>query len=300
MSSYYQISETPDFHRKLYDLDRAIFAKWQRVGRIIYKDPFHSSLKTELVKGSQHGTYSVRLDDNYRIIFRHIKPDQIVLLWVDKHDPAYIKAQQITPVVEKGIFKIVDVADSDTGLYDNHISDNLTNINGALFRSWSDDELLGSGLTTEWLPIIRQMNVWTDLEKVEGQIPNETINYLLNLIANGEESDQDTQLRAKLIKPETREDIHVFDNYEEFEKALEGSLEEWMLFLHPSQKQIIEANYNGPARVKGAAGTGKTVLAIHRARYIAKNLDNPLDKVLFLSYNRQLAGIVNELQTRQG
>ena len=46
-----------------------------------------------------------------------------------------------------------------------------------------------------------------------------------------------------------------------------------MLFLHPSQRKLVEKNFNGPARVTGGAGTGKTVVAMHRAKEIVRKLD---------------------------
>src|SRR3546814_3569505 len=52
--------------------------------------------------------------------------------------------------------------------------------------------------------------------------------------------------------------------------ALPISWEKWTVFLHPEQRQLVECNYNGPARVSGSAGTGKTILALHRAVALAR------------------------------
>ena len=47
-------------------------------------------------------------------------------------------------------------------------------------------------------------------------------------------------------------------------------IEDWMIFLHPNQRSAIGRHYSGPARVRGSAGTGKTVVGLHRAVWLAK------------------------------
>ena len=77
-------------------------------------------------------------------------------------------------------------------------------------------------------------------------------------------------------------------------------LEDWMLFLHPDQKQLAVAPANGPARLRGVSGSGKTVVAIHRARHIARTLlqSGIGMQVLFLTYNRSLADMVDRQLSR--
>ena len=60
----------------------------------------------------------------------------------------------------------------------------------------------------------------------------------------------------------------VMNNVEELAAALEYPWERWTVFLHPDQRGIVERNYNGAARVSGSAGTGKTVVALHRVAYL--------------------------------
>ena len=45
-----------------------------------------------------------------------------------------------------------------------------------------------------------------------------------------------------------------------------------MAWLHPEQRKLAYKDYNGPAMVRGGAGTGKTVVAMHRAKCIADQL----------------------------
>jgi len=73
--------------------------------------------------------------------------------------------------------------------------------------------------------------------------------------------------------------------------------EDWMLYLHPDQKALVHKRFNGPARLRGVSGSGKTVVAIHRVREAARNLVSAgsRDSVLFLTYNRSLCELVERL-----
>lgn len=52
-------------------------------------------------------------------------------------------------------------------------------------------------------------------------------------------------------------------------QAATGPMQDWMGFLHPAQARLVRRCFNGPARVRGAAGTGKTVVLLHRAAWLA-------------------------------
>ncbi len=80
---------------------------------------------------------------------------------------------------------------------------------------------------------------------------------------------------------------------EELERALEYPWEKWIIFLHPAQKQLVEREYNGPARVAGSAGTGKTIVALHRAVFLARK--HPDARILLTTFSDNLA---NALKTR--
>ena len=54
------------------------------------------------------------------------------------------------------------------------------------------------------------------------------------------------------------------------QRALDFPWEKWTVFLHPEQRQWVERDYTGPARVSGSAGTGKTIVALHRAAHLAR------------------------------
>src|SRR5690606_19412189 len=87
---------------------------------------------------------------------------------------------------------------------------------------------------------------------------------------------------AALENPDTRRRFHVVEDEVELAEILNAPLEKWRVFLHPSQRQLVEMNANGPVRVLGGAGTGKTVVAMHRAKYLVEHIfDRPEQKLLF-------------------
>lgn len=76
-----------------------------------------------------------------------------------------------------------------------------------------------------------------------------------------------------------------------------GPIEDWMVWLDPTQAPLVLRNFTGPARIRGASGTGKTVVALHRAHYLAEQLGH---RVLFTTYVGSLVNVESELFQRLG
>jgi hypothetical protein len=72
-------------------------------------------------------------------------------------------------------------------------------------------------------------------------------------------------------------------------------IEEWMAFLDPTQARLVRRNFNGPSRIRGAAGTGKTVVALHRAAYLARTMEG---RVLVTTYVRTLPRVMAAMMQR--
>ena len=87
--------------------------------------------------------------------------------------------------------------------------------------------------------------------------------------------------------PDARRRFRTIANVEELELALAYPWEKWTIFLHPAQRELVERDYSGPARVSGSAGTGKTVVALHRAVHLARS--NPEARVLLATFSDTLA-----------
>ena len=68
---------------------------------------------------------------------------------------------------------------------------------------------------------------------------------------------------------------------------------EWLLFLHPEQAAVVNADFSGPAQLSGVSGSGKTCVAIHRALRLAS--ESPRPRILVVTLNRSLAGLIENL-----
>jgi superfamily I DNA/RNA helicase/mRNA-degrading endonuclease RelE of RelBE toxin-antitoxin system len=298
VSGTYDLQITRDFLRQLHSFDSSVFRKWQRIGSRFYSDPFHPSLQTEQIHHAEDGIYSARLDDNYRLIFKLVKPTTVILAWVDTHDKAYAKARRISIVLQDGMVRIIETVE-DSGQPKHFQPEWKEKFPKFLFQKHSDQSLLEMGIPAEFLPKLRKLTEINELEAFEEQLPPNLYDKLLNLVwpdTVKKPESTDEEIREQIDKEPNQQELALIDTSQEFDRALAGSIQEWMLFLHPSQRQVVEATYSGPARIKGVAGSGKTVVALHRARFLAKAAPRG-QKVLFLTYSNRLAGVAEELIT---
>jgi len=93
--------------------------------------------------------------------------------------------------------------------------------------------------------------------------------------------------------PDAQRRFRVMADVAELQRALDFPWEKWTVFLHPEQRQLVERDYAGPARVAGSAGTGKTIVALHRAAHLART--HPDARVLLTTFSDTLA---NALRTK--
>jgi len=163
-----------------------------------------------------------------------------------------------------------------------------------LFASTPEDELLGYGVPSEWLADVRRVNEDTLLQLTD-HLPSEAAEALLDLATGGAPkvakpaaADADP-----FEHPDAQRRFRVMANVEELERALDYPWDKWTVFLHPAQRTLVERNYNGPARAAGSAGTGKTIVALHRAVFLVRA--NPDARVLLTTFSDTLA---NALRTK--
>lgn len=251
---------------------------------------------------------SVRIDQAYRGIV--LKPDTgnvYVLLWIDHHDKAYKWAENKTYKIhpETGSLQVVEVEEiqdkEDIELSETEVK--------ALFTDIHDRHLLSLGVPELQLPLVRDLKTAEDLDRVEDQLPQEAYEALF-FLAEGfsledvfqdfeitkikEEVDTD-DYESALNNPDSRRRFFLVEDDLELAAILNAPLEKWRIFLHPSQQKVVERNWNGPVRVLGGAGTGKTVAAMHRAKWLVQNIfTNEKDRILFTTFTRNLAADIQE------
>ena len=126
-------------------------------------------------------------------------------------------------------------------------------------------------------------------------LPGEAAEALLELATGGKPACRSPSRSAAIPfeHPDAQRRFRVMANVEELERALDFPWDKWTVFLHPEQRQSVERDYSGPARVSGSAGTGKTIVALHRAVFLART--NPDARVLLTTFSDTLA---NALRTK--
>lgn len=162
-----------------------------------------------------------------------------------------------------------------------------------LFVGIEDDALLSYGVPPEWLEDVRTATEDT-LPDVAEHLPGEAAEALLQL-AVGETPIPPTPVGADedpFEHPDAQRRFRAVEGAEELKAALDAPWERWIVFLHPTQRDLVERSFTGPARVSGSVGTGKSVVALHRAVHLARRDDKV--RVLLATFSDPLAGYLRD------
>ncbi len=162
-----------------------------------------------------------------------------------------------------------------------------------LFAKFSDDDLLSYGVPAEWINDVRHATE-ESLLLLADHLPGEAAEALLELATGGKPQilQPITAADNPFEHPDAQRRFRVMTNVEELQQALEFPWDKWTIFLHPEQRQWVEREYNGPARVSGSAGTGKTIVALHRAVFLARANSNA--RVLLTTFSDTLANVLGK------
>ena len=238
--------------------------------------------------------WSVRVSRDVRIIV-HRFGKNLMLCYVDHHDNAYQWAERrkLETHPKTGAAQLVEVRKTvrevTVPIYAASVQEESPK--PPLLEDISESDLLSYGVPAEWLNDVRNANEDSLLELAE-HLPSEAAEALLELAVGG--TPQVVKPVAAIADPfehpDARRRFRLMTNVEELERALDYPWEKWAVFLHPAQRQIVEKDYAGPFRVAGAAGTGKTIVAIHRAVFLARtNLDA---RILLTTFSDTLADVL--------
>jgi len=236
------------------------------------RDPSHPSISLErLDRTASNDLWSGRITQDLRAIL-HKEGDVWAALYVDHHDDAYQWARRRS-VVRHPVTGALQIVESIERIEEVIRTVVTTVVDAApIFAHYSDDYLLSLGIPPQWLPVIRELRSEDDLLAVCGKLPREIAERLLTL-ATGEIVVPPVPVppdRPAVESADTRRRFFTVEDESGLRAALAAPLEQWIAFLHPSQRALAEGTFNGPVKVTGSAGTGKTVVAMHRARHLAR------------------------------
>ena len=238
--------------------------------------------------------WSVRVSRDIRLIV-HKSQESLLLCYVAHHDPAYHWAERrkLETHPKTGAAQLVEVREMVREItVPKYVEAQKPEPpKPLLFSDLSDDELLGYGVPAEWLHDVRAANEDSVLDLAD-HLPGEAAEALLDL-ATGvtPRATQPAPVGTDPFDhPDAQRRFRVMGDQEELGRALDYPWEKWTVFLHPAQRQLVERDYKGPARISGSAGTGKTIVALHRAVFLARS--HPDARVLLTTFSDALANML--------
>ena len=255
----------------------------------------HPGLSLHRLTGaSDPDFWSARVNLDLRIIL-HRAGENVVLCYVGRHDDTYRWAERrkLETHPTTGAAQLVElrevVQEIPVPVYVE--AEVPAPPKPLLFAHLLDDQLLGYGVPVEWLEEVRAADEDSVLDLAD-HLPSEAAEALLELAVGKTPQPSLPALSGAdpFSHPDALRRFRVLRNVEELAEALEYPWEKWTIFLHPAQLGLVERKYNGPARVSGSAGTGKTVVALHRAAFLAKS--NPGARVLLTTFSDTLANLL--------
>jgi superfamily I DNA/RNA helicase len=238
--------------------------------------------------------WSARVGSDLRLIV-HKTDSSFLLCYADHHDKAYQWAErrklQTHPTT--GAAQWVEIRDRVVEALapanvDSRVRGNDKEASKPLlFVGMTDEQLLAFGVPAEWLADVKQANEDSLLTLAE-HLPAEAAEALLELATGGKPQPVSMgKVSDPFSHPDAQRRFRVMHGVAELEQALNYPWEKWTIFLHPSQQQWVMRDYAGPARVSGSAGTGKTIVALHRAVTLAR--EHPDARVWLTTFSDTLA-----------
>ncbi len=295
------IAISDDFFTAFSKIPRSIQKKTSDFINKFRNNPTSKGINYEsIINTKDKNMKSVRIDQEYRgIVHKPESGNVYILLWVDHHDEAYEWARRKKCDInsETGNLQIYTVDSSDSE------AEERQKPYEGIFYKISDRHLLRMGVPKELLKRVKSFLSEEELEKDKSILPAEAYEALTLLSAGltpeeiidelfTSETIDESDYHKAINREGSRQYFIKLDDKSESElkDMLSAPLEKWRVFLHRSQRKLVEKSFSGPARVLGGAGTGKTVVAMHRAKWLAKNILNESgEKVLFTTFTVNLA-----------
>jgi superfamily I DNA/RNA helicase len=269
-------------------------------------DPSGNSLRFHKLKRARDKHFwSVSVNMDLRIIV-HRGDNSLLVCYVDHHDNAYdwaanrklevhpkTGAAQIVEVletvkeIEQLVYKTREVAQPKVTYQTTSSTDRPP------LAGYDKNFLLEYGIPEAWLEALQKASEDMLYYLVE-HLPDEAAEAVLEF-ATGNIPDKPQPAPADVNPfdhPDAQRRFRSIDNQEELQAALDYPWDKWTIFLHPAQRILVDKDFSGPARVSGTAGTGKTVVALHRAVHLARI--NPEGRILLTTFSDALANALRQ------
>jgi hypothetical protein len=240
------------------------------------------------------GFWTARVSQDLRLVL-HKDGAHTLLAYVGHHDDAYHWAERrrVAPHERTGAMQLVQVVERTVErlVYTETVGEAAPSaaVTHRPFAKLSDDDLLNVGVPRDWLDAVRSTDE-TSVDALFDLLPDEAAEALLDIATGGRIEDHVTVAPAPgsnpFAHPDAQRRFREVAGVEELKAALDAPFAQWAVFLHPAQRAPVTREWRGPARVSGSAGTGKTIVALHRAVHLAGRADA---RVLLTTFSKPLA-----------
>jgi len=303
-----KVAISSEFFSSVLKLPKTQQEKAVKFMELFRQDPTSAGINYETIQAARDKNLrSVRIDQAYRaIVLAPERGDVYILLWADKHDEAYEwacnKVLKINP--ENGVLQVLESQYIDEAQQLQQATGHKTK--PGLFDAIRDRYLVRLGVPEDLVPLVRQIEIPVDVDDLKTKLPDEAYEALA-MLADGvslEEAlsvydvslhDEPAQIdtndfASALDNPDSKRRFLLASDDEALQAMLDAPLEKWRVFLHPLQRKLVFRDWNGPVRVLGGAGTGKTVVVMHRAKWLAEQaLTDRETRILLTTYTKNLA-----------
>ena len=298
------VAITDDFLEAMEGLPRNVQRKARNFVTKFRENPTSSGINYEKIAAADPRVHTVRIGLDYRGIVLH--PDEgdvYVLVYIGHHDEAMAwaakKRFEIHP--RTGALQVMTLSAIEEA---KQVTANPeTQSLQGLFSTLTRDQIFDLGVPDVLLPSVFALKNEEQLDRLAPSLPAESSEALYGLAAGIPYNEVVKEIERQLTKPDdiaaalkhpdTMRRMTVVDNDASLQSMLDAPLAKWRIFLHPTQRKLVNRHFNGPAKVTGGAGTGKTVVAMHRAVHLARNVHTGTnDRILFTTFTKNLAQVV--------
>jgi hypothetical protein len=250
---------------------------------------------------------SIRIDQFWRgIVLAPESGDTYTLLTVLPHDDAYAWAQRRRFTVNRstGVIEVRDVAAIEEELP--RLRERASGDAGRLLGQVKDADLIRLGVDEQVRAIARTLTATDQLDALRGMLPGPQYDVLLGLASGMTPEEVWAEVAPDLTSPgeydtddvaaaveRSQDRVVLVSGPEELMEVFAYPLDQWRIFLHPQQRKVAYCSYRGPVRVTGGPGTGKTVVALHRAKHLAAG-GGPPGSILVTTFTRTLADSLDD------
>ena len=273
---------------KLFELPKNVQYKVRDFQSKFTQNPYSPAINLEKINTFKDDNLrTARIDDAYRAIIGVASDDTFCIIWIDHHDEAmeWARNKRFEWNSYTNAFQVTSVAMAEETIPTSGQKKENS------FAKYTDDQFLRIGVPEHQLALVRTIDTLDDLERIEPSLSGdvfENLFYLLdgasidNIITEveaGKETSGSTSINNK------RSFIEITDD-EELENVIKEGTEKWQIFLHPSQRLLVDKDYPGSMKVTGGGGTGKTVAALHRLKKLTDT--GTAKSVLYTTFTKTL------------